>query len=79
MADRPCDKPAGFVVKVEGRGYFVKSRSTEGAWWHVVGSDCSCPATTRNCWHVRRTYEYEKRMGPPPRPIAPPNVSALVD
>lgn len=74
----PTARLAGHVIKAPGSGYFVKSRTVEGGWWFVVGEDCSCPATTERCWHYRRTVEFE-RTQTPPRPTAPPNISALVD
>lgn len=73
----PTERPAGYVVKVPGLGYYVRSRTVDGGWWLVVGPDCSCPAT-RRCWHVQQTVEYEDLLTKP-RPVAPPNVAALVD
>lgn len=67
------------LVKVPGLGYFVRSRSTEGAWWLVNGKGCTCPATITDCHHVRSAYAWEKLHGPAPRPTAKPNISALVD
>jgi hypothetical protein len=73
-------RPAGFVIKAPGFGYFVASRTEPGTWWFVNGSDCSCPAdpSRRGCWHVRQTVAYEQAMTVA-RPSAPANVSALVD
>lgn len=77
------DKPAGFVTKVPG-GYFVASRSTAGCWWFVSGTACSCPAgqragdTPTRCWHFTQTVAYERLLNPP-RPVAPPHISAMVD
>lgn len=76
----PAERPAGFVIKAPGQGYLVRSRSTEGAWWFVVGNDCSCPAGRHGhlCWHIRQTFAFEKLMATP-RPSVPTNVSAMVD
>lgn len=77
--DEVTDRPAGFVIKVPGRGYFVRSRTVDGGWWFVSGQSCSCPSTSpRGCWHVRQTEAYERALTTP-RPVAPPNISALVD
>lgn len=84
-----ADRQAGFVIKGEaGLGYFVRSRTQRGVWWHVVGNDCTCPrgearaaageTDGRVCWHVRQTYAYEAALTTP-RPTAAPNISAMVD
>lgn len=67
----------GHVVKVPG-AYFVKSRTTPGAWWMVVGLECTCPAEKPICWHVRRTFAWHKDQTPK-RPTAKPNIGALCD
>lgn len=69
----------GGIVKVPGLGYFVRSRTTEGAWWLVNGKGCTCPATIEHCHHVRQAYAWERANGPAPRPTPPTNISALVD
>lgn len=83
-----ADREPGFVIKApDGLGYFVRSRSQRGVWWHVVGNDCTCPhgearqsrpPTARVCWHIRQTFAYEAALTEP-RPVAQPNISALVD
>jgi hypothetical protein len=70
------------VRQLQGGGYMVASRTTDGAWWHVVDQTCSCPAgrMERRCRHLRAVAEYcaeqNRRMA---RPTAPPHTSALVD
>lgn len=69
----------GTVLQVPGVGYMVASRSTPGAWWLVRQNTCTCPAT-RRCWHMRQVDAHaaaeNKRLA---RPVAPVNISALVD
>lgn len=73
----------GQVLKVQGVGYIVPSRSVEGALWLVEGADCSCPAGRNgapNCWHRRRVAELVREENERhARPSAPPNVAALCD
>lgn len=76
MIPARVDHPEGYVVKASSTSYFVKSRTTPGAWWLVSGNDCSCPADVQLCWHVRRTYEYERMMSTP-RPTAPPAPASM--
>lgn len=68
------------IYKVQGVGYIVASASTEGAWWMVEGAACSCPATVKNCRHIRAVQalvrDENERFA---RPTVPVNVSALVD
>lgn len=73
----PERKPVGFVIKVPGRGYIVRSRTHDG-WWLVTHDGCDCPATTRRCWHVVQAEAYERALTTP-RPVAPPHISAMVD
>lgn len=73
------------VRQMVGGGYLVPSRTTKGAWWLVYAPagqpwECSCPATTGRCWHVRTVERYcaiDSAMHR--RPEAPPNVAGLVD
>lgn len=76
---RVIDRPAGFVIQVHGVGHFVRSRTVENGWWLVQGDHCGCPATIPDCWHYRQAKAFDDAMAPPPRPTAPPNISALVD
>jgi hypothetical protein len=75
------------VRQLVGGGYMVASRSTPGAWWLVNVSnhaalawDCTCPAGTPRCWHVRQVEAVGRLQSAlDRRPTPPPNVSALVD
>jgi hypothetical protein len=68
------------IYKVHGVGYIVESESVPGAWRLVEGAECSCPATTPNCRHLRAVQalvrEEDRRHA---RPVAPVHVSAMVD
>jgi len=81
--DDAPDLPVGFVTHAQGIGYFVKSRSTEGAWWLVAGRSCSCPAGQagrERCWHRAQVQAFVARINEKlRRPTPPPNISALVD
>lgn len=64
-ADQHPDLPVGYVKQAVGLGYFVKSRSTEGAWWLVVGRTCSCPAGQAgrlSCWHRRQVEQFCREL-----------------
>lgn len=77
MIPSAVDLPAGYVVKSDApTSYFVKSRTQPGVWWLVRGNDCSCPADVL-CWHVRRTYEFERELSTP-RPRADDMSDAVV-
>lgn len=69
------------VAPVRGGGYIVPSASTPGAYRLVWGSECSCPHTgPRPCRHRRLVAAYVNAEDAKyRRPVAPPNVSALVD
>lgn len=68
------------VLKVPNVGYMVSSRSTEGAWWLVSGVECSCPAHTPNCRHIREVAAFTRAEDAKfRRPVCAPHVSALVD
>jgi hypothetical protein len=62
-------------------GYFVSSASVPGAFRRVTDRyECSCPATTDRCRHVRMVMEVVKAEDARKRrPSAPAHVSALVD
>lgn len=78
-SERPAPElPAGYVKQAVGLGYFVKSRSDEGAWWLVHGSTCSCPAGrsgTPSCWHRRQVEQFcrqvDAELARPAAPAAP--------
>lgn len=82
-ADQHPELPVGFVKEAPGLGYFVKSRSTEGAWWLIAGRTCSCPAGRagrERCWHRSQVAAFVAKINEAhKRPTAPPNISALVD
>lgn len=61
-------------------GYFVPSRSVEGAWRYVRGNECSCPAgaNKRPCWHVRAVTELVN-ANREPRPVPKINPAMFVD
>lgn len=64
-ADQHPDLPVGFVKQAQGLGYFVKSRSTEGAWWLVAGRTCSCPAGQagrERCWHRSQVEAFCRKL-----------------
>lgn len=68
------------VVKAQNVGYYVRSRTTDGAWWLVDADGCSCPAVTASCFHVRAVSalcaaEDAKYR----RPVAPVHVAAMCD
>ncbi len=48
----------GAVLPGKAGGYFVGSRTAQGAWWLVWGTSCSCPATVARCWHVQQVEAY---------------------
>lgn len=64
-------------------GYFVPSLSQPGYFLLVAGADCTCKAAqmgNESCRHrraVRDLVREQDRLAK--RPIAPPNVRALVD
>lgn len=75
------DLPAGFVVKGVGTGYFVKSRTTDGAWWLVSGNACSCPHCVERptCWHRKQVAAFCARIAAEnPRPRADDSSAAVV-
>lgn len=72
------DRGAGHIIDAGNGRYFVKSRTTAGAWWLVEGDTCSCPAgAARSCFHRRHRDQFVERINA--RPAARPNISALVD
>lgn len=83
MAAKTPAYQAGHVLEARTGGYLVKSRSTEGAWWLVFGSTCSCPAGQKGmkrCWHRAQVQAFCRALDLPlARPAAPANISALVD
>lgn len=73
--------PAGYVTHAPV-GYFVQSRTTEGVWYLVHGDTCSCRAGQdgHRCWHLRQVEAFCRELNRKhARPVAPVNVSALVD
>jgi hypothetical protein len=77
------DFAAGHVLEAKSGGYLVQSRSTDGVWYLVFGRSCSCPAGRsghERCWHRAQVAAFVARLDAQHRrPVAPPNVSALVD
>lgn len=74
---------AGHVLEAKTGGYLVLSRTTPGCWWLVFERSCSCPAGrsgAESCWHRRRVAEFVRLLDESmKRPVAPVNVSAMVD
>ncbi len=76
---------ANVIQAKAGEGYFVRSRSTAGAYYLVhIGEDqhltCTCPATVERCRHMRAAVEFwasDSRNHA--RPAMPAHISALVD
>ena len=67
------------VLQVRGTGYMVASASTPGAWY-LVADECSCPATTPRCRHIRAVEAHCREEDQKhKRPSAPVHVSAMVD
>jgi hypothetical protein len=76
-------------------GYFVRSESTPGAWWYVCETGnrdlpiaCTCPAGQRAldigsrkmCRHLRAVFAHVTEINrKAARPLAPPNIAAMVD
>lgn len=80
--DAPAYTP-GHVLEVKTGGYLVLSRTTPGAWWLVSGRSCSCPAGqsgAERCFHRAQVARFVAALDAAlARPVAPVNVSALVD
>lgn len=82
LYDEGPQHAAGHVLVVQSGGYMVQSKTTDGVWYLVHGASCSCEAGRRGirCWHRSQVQAFvaaidrERR-----RPVAAPNVSALVD
>ena len=70
----------GYVAPAANVGYFVKSRTTDGAWWLVSADGCTCPARTRSCWHIGRVLEKVRAdEARNPLSVAKAHVNAMVD
>lgn len=74
-----CESLRGSIIST-GAGYFVKSRSSEGAYRLVNGDECSCPSFAIQCWHKMQVAALVRMDNVRHRRYqAPVNVSALVD
>lgn len=72
--------PPDAVTYVSGKGYFVPSKSVEGAFRLVYGNECSCPATGPSCRHRKLVAAFCAQQDAERRPArVPVNVSAMVD
>lgn len=81
-AEAPSFDPL-HVVHATGAGYFVQSRTTAGTWYLVHGGTCSCAAGRagkERCIHRTAVASFvAAENARHARPVAPVNVSALVD
>lgn len=89
------ERQPGHVIDAGAGRYFVASRdSAPGAWWLVEADTCGCPAGQRwtkhdhhhspsphrPCWHIVQVRLFVNALAlANARPVARPNVSALVD
>lgn len=72
--------PTDSVSYVSGTGYFVPSKSVDGAFRLVWGNECSCPATGKSCRHRKLVAAYcAAQDAQRRRPSVPVHVSAMVD
>lgn len=73
----------GHVLEAKTGGYLVQSKSTPGVWYLVHDRSCSCKAGRaglERCVHRSQVAAFVKALNDDQRrPVAPPNVSALVD
>jgi hypothetical protein len=68
------------VAVAAGGGYIVASKSVDGAFRLVWGTECSCPAAGPTCRHRKLVAAYVKAQDAARRrPSAPVNVSLMVD
>lgn len=74
------DDPQIIVGAPPHAGYFVPSRSVEGAFRYVRGNTCTCPAgaNKRPCWHIRAVTDLVN-ANRERRPASPINPAAFVD
>jgi len=86
MATVSADGPE--VRQGQAGGYFVRSRTTQGVWYLVWGTECSCAngrahfdsGMPGNCWHLGAVVEFCRALNEKhKRPTAPPNIAALCD
>lgn len=72
--------PPDSVAYVSGTGYFVPSKSVEGAFRLVWGNECSCPATGPSCRHRKLVAAFCAAQDAARRPArVPVNVSLMCD
>lgn len=77
------DFKAGHVLEAKTGGYLVQSRTTEGVWYLIAGRSCSCQAGragNERCWHRVQVAAFVAKINEAlKRPVAEPNISAMVD